>query len=63
MLSPIDLWKRSWNSSLFALITRETFEPAHEIMVPITLATSEGSGEPANSHSLGRTFAVSTHKV
>ena len=25
-------------------------EPAHEIMVLITLATSEGSGEPAHPH-------------
>ena len=31
--------------------------PAHEIMVLITQATSEGSGEPAHPHSLTRTFA------
>ena len=37
------------------------FEPAREIMVLITLATSEGSGEPAHPHGLARAFAVRTH--
>ena len=40
-----------------------TFEPAHEIMVLITYATSEDSGEPAHPRSLARAFAVRTHKV
>ena len=39
------------------------FEPAHEIMVLITQATSEGSGEPAHPHSLATAFAVRTHEV
>ena len=34
------------------------FEPAHEIVVLITYATSEGSGEPAYPRSLARAFAV-----
>ena len=34
-----------------------------EIMVLITLATSEGSGEPAHPCSLDRAFAVRTHEV
>ena len=38
-------------------------EPAHEIMVLITQATSEGSGEPAHLRSLSRAFAVRTHEV
>ena len=52
------------------------FEPAHELMVrityatsegsgepAITYATSEGSGEPAHPRSLARAFAVRTHEV
>ena len=39
------------------------FEPAHEIMVLITQATSEGSGEPAHPRSLTRAIAVRTHEV
>ena len=35
-------------------------EPAHEIMVLITQATSEGSGEPTHPRSLARAFAVRT---
>ena len=38
-------------------------EPAHEIMVLITQATSEGSGEPAHARSLARAFAVPTHEI
>ena len=38
-------------------------EPAHEVMVLITEATSQGSGEPARPRSLARAFAVSTHEV
>ena len=30
------------------------FEPAHEIMVLITLATSKGSGEPAHHQEMAR---------
>ena len=33
-------------------------EPAHEIMVLITKATREASGEPAHPRSLARAFAV-----
>ena len=40
-----------------------TIEPAREIMVFIIQATSEGSGEPAHSHSLASAFAVHTHEV
>ena len=40
------------------------YEPAHEIMILITLATSEGSGgEPAHPRSLTRAIAVRTHEV
>ena len=38
-------------------------EPAHEILVLTTYATSEESGEPAHPRSLARAFAVRTHKV
>ena len=51
---------------MFLLRTEENYpliEPAHEIMVLITQATSEGSGEPAHPRSLTRTFAVRTHKL
>ena len=39
------------------------YEPAHEIMVLVTQATSEGSGMPAHLRSLTRAFAVRTHEV
>ena len=38
-------------------------EPAHEIMVLIAQANSEGSGEAAYPRNLARAFAVRTHKV
>ena len=38
-------------------------EPANEIMVLITYATSEGSGEPAQPRSLARASTVRTHEV
>ena len=38
-------------------------EPAHEIMVLITQATSEGSGEPAHPRSCARAFTVHTDEV
>ena len=38
-------------------------EPSHEIMVLITQATREGSGEPARPCSLARAFIVRTHEV
>ena len=38
-------------------------EPSHEIMVPITQATSEGSGKPANPRSFARAFAARSHEV
>ena len=47
-------------SSVFAV---RTHEPAHEIMVHITSATSEDSGEPAHPRNLARAFAVRTHEV
>ena len=40
-----------------------TNEPAHEIMVFITYATSKGSGKPAHPRSLAKAFAVRTHEV
>ena len=40
-----------------------TNEPAHEIMVLIAYATTEGSGEPVHSCSLTRAFAVRIHEV
>ena len=45
------------------LLKKTTFEPAHEIMVLITQATSEGSGEPAHLCSRPRAFAVRTNEV
>ena len=39
------------------------YEPAHEIIVLITKATSEGSGKPVHPHSLARAFAVRMHEV
>ena len=50
-------------SSFVLLIIQITNEPAHEIMVLITLATSESSGEPVHLRSLARTFAFRTHEV
>ena len=41
----------------------ETFELAHEIMVLITQAISEGSGELALPRSLARAFPVRTYEV
>ena len=38
-------------------------EPAHEIMVLITSATSEGSGEPVHPRCLARAIAVRTYEV
>ena len=38
-------------------------EPAHEIIVLITQATSEGSGKPAGPRSLTRAFAVRTQSM
>ena len=39
------------------------FQPAHEIMVLITQANREGSGEPALPRSLTWAFAVRIHEV
>ena len=41
----------------------KVIEPVHEIMILITLATSEGPCEPALPCSLARAFAVRTHEV
>ena len=43
--------------------SKKIIEPADEIMVLITQATSEDSGEPAYPRSLTRAFAVRTHEV
>ena len=43
---------------LTADLKRTIKEPAHEIMVLITFATSEGSGEPAHPRGLAKAFAV-----
>ena len=55
------------NKGLSEYVTKKTvrnaLDPAHEIMVLITKATSEGSGEPAHPRSLARAFAVRTHEV
>ena len=40
-----------------------SYEPAHEIMVLITQATSEGSGELAHPRSVARAFALRSHEV
>ena len=42
---------------------KRIFEPAHEIIVLISQAISEGSDESALVRSLARAFAVNTHKV
>ena len=39
------------------------FEPVHGILVLITLATSEGTGEHAHPPSLARVFTVRAHEV
>ena len=39
------------------------FEPARKIMVLITLATSEGSGEPAHPCTFARAFDVRPHEA
>ena len=44
-------------------VSRMSTEPAHEIMVLIKQATSEGSCEPAHPHSVSRTFAVPKYAV
>ena len=38
-------------------------EPAHEILVLYTYATSEGLGEPVHPRSLATAFAVRTHEL
>ena len=50
-----------WKLTVY--IYQRLIEPAHEIMVLIIYATSEGSGEPAYQRSLAWAFAVRTHKV
>ena len=52
-----------WMSECFGSLQYScSFKPAHVIMVLITKATSEGSGEPAHLRSLSRAFAVRTHE-
>ena len=46
-----------------AMVRQTLSEPAHEIMVLITKATMEGSGEPAHARSLASAFAVRTYEV
>ena len=41
----------------------DLFEPAHKIMVLITQAYWDGSGEPAHLHSLTRAFSVRTQDI
>ena len=50
-------------NTYFWNVFKKLFEPAHEIMVLITWAISEGSGEPAHPRSLARAFTVRTHVV
>ena len=52
-----------WIFVLWYSFSLLTIEPANKIMVLITWATSEGSGEPVHPHSLTRAFAVRTHEV
>ena len=59
----LNLWKLSINKKLQLQNVYAINEPAHEIMVLITWATSEGSGEPAHPRSLARAFGVHTHEV
>ena len=47
----------------YIMVVYFIIEPAHEIMVLITYATSEGSGKPVQLSSLARAFAVHTHEV
>ena len=51
------------NSEARTMCGQRKNEPAHEIMVLITFATSEGSGAPAHRRSLARAFTVRTHEV
>ena len=44
----------------FITVNKLLFEPAHEIMVLITYAYSEGSGERTHPRSLARAFAGRT---
>ena len=71
---PFDVLGEMWNSivsvpdrclsiRLRGLHNPGSVEPAHEIMVLVTQATSEGSGEPVHPRSLARAFAVRTHEV
>ena len=48
---------------LHILPSKMTFEPAHEIMVLITWATSKGSGKPAHWRCLARALAVRAHEI
>ena len=43
-----------------ALETQSTYEPAHEIVIPIAIASSGGSDETAHMRSLVRVFAACT---
>ena len=45
------------------LLINMKIKPAHAIMVLITQATSECSGEAAHPRSLARAFAARTHEV
>ena len=58
-------WSKTLRSQVFSWhgFFIKTIAPAHEIMVLITLATSDSSGEPAHLRSLARAFAVRTHEV
>ena len=65
------LWYRgalkfAWNTEMISVVACAIFtqnEPAHEIIVLITQATSEGSGKPAHPRNLVRAFAVHIRKV
>ena len=47
---------------VFTLATKDTFGPRQANLVLIAYASSEGSGEPAHSRSLTRTFAARSYK-
>ena len=57
------IYKQSFMPTDWDVVLVWENEPAHEIIVFITQATSDGSGEPAHARSLARAFAVRTHEV
>ena len=42
---------------------KDSIEPAHEILVLITLSSNKGSGEPTQMDSFSKAFVARIHKV